>query len=263
MLSVSVTDHVGVITLGQPTMAPALFQELYTAVSELNRDDELRVIIVRSKAKSFSYGLDLPAAFAEYGELFRGGLAAQRDKLRRLIAELQAPMTALADSEVPVIAAIHGHCIGAGLDLATACDIRLATTDALFSLRETKVAMVADLGSLQRLPLIIGGGHTREMAFTGKDVDATAAKAMGLVNHVYSTQAELWQHADALAAEIAANAPLVVRGVKKVLAFGDDHTVTEGLDYVAVWNAAFLASDDLGEAFAAFAAKRTPTYKGC
>ena len=261
-LSVETANHIGVVTLHRPTMAPGFFAELSEATSALNHDDDLRVIIVRSDAKAFSYGLDLPAAFAEFGELFRGGLTQKREKLRRLVAELQAPITALADSPVPVIAAVHGRCIGGGLDLITACDIRLASTDVLISLRETKVAMVADIGSLQRLPKIVGTGLAREMAFTGRDIDAERAKEIGLVNHLYADRDALWQAANELAAEIAANAPLVVRGVKKVLGYSEEHSVAEGLDYVAVWNSAFLASEDLGEAFAAFAAKRPPEYKG-
>src|SRR5262249_28345638 len=133
---------------------------------------------------------------------------------------------------------------------------------ARFSLREVKVAMVADLGSLQRLPRIIGQGATRELALTGKDIDAARAQSMGLCNDVLPDRAALDAAARAWAAEIAANPPLVVRGVKDVLDHGEGKSVAEGLDYVATWNSAFLASEDLGEATAAFAAKRTPEFKG-
>jgi enoyl-CoA hydratase len=148
------------------------------------------------------------------------------------------------------------------VDLISACDIRLASADAKFSIRETKVAMVADLGSLQRMPRLIAPGHLRELAFTGKDIDAARADKIGLVNDVYPDRAALDAAALALAKEIAAAPPLVVRGVKHVLDQGDGKSVADGLDYVAAWNAAFLASEDLGEATAAFAAKRTPVFKG-
>lgn len=217
---------------------------------------------MRSAAKAFSYGLDLPAAFQQYGELFAGGGAAQRSELLALIRRLQAQLTAVAESPVPVIAAIHGACIGGGLDLAAACDIRLASADAKISLREVKVAIVADLGSLQRLPPIIGQGHTRELAFTGKTIDAARAERIGLVNQVFATPEDLLAGAEALAREIAANPPLTVRGVKDVLTAGEGKTVAEGLEYVAAYNAAFLASEDLGEALAAFLEKREPSYKG-
>jgi len=161
-----------------------------------------------------------------------------------------------------VIAAIHGWCIGGGLDLASACDIRLASADAKISLRETKIAIVADLGSLQRVPTLIGQGLTRELAFTGRDIGAEEAKAIGLVNHVYADKDALWAAADALAAQIAANAPLTVRGVKQVLDYSRDHSIDDGLNYVAAWNSAFMASEDLGEAVAAFMNRREPTFKG-
>jgi enoyl-CoA hydratase len=161
-----------------------------------------------------------------------------------------------------VIAAIQGPCIGGGVDLACACDVRLASRDATFSVREVKVAIVADLGSLQRLPPIVGEGHARELAFTGKTIDADRAARIGLVNDVLPTRDELDAGAQAIAQEIADNPPLTVRGVKDVLDFGRGRRVEEGLAYVAAYNAAFLASEDLGEAMAAFVEKRAPKYEG-
>jgi enoyl-CoA hydratase len=157
---------------------------------------------------------------------------------------------------------VHGACIGGGLDLVSACDVRLCSRDARFSLREVKVAMVADLGSLQRLPPIIGQGNTRELAFTGKTIDAERAERMGLVNEVLPTHEALAAAAAAMAGEIAHNPPLTVRGVKDVLGFGAGRSVAEGLAYVAAHNAAFLASEDLGEALAAFMEKREPRFSG-
>ncbi len=179
-----------------------------------------------------------------------------------LIRTLQRAFNAVAACPAPVVAAIHGWCIGGGLDLASACDLRLASADARFSLRETKVAMVADLGSLQRLPRLIGQGATRELALTGKDIDATRALAIGLVNDVVADRAALDASARAWAQEIAGNPPLVVRGVKQVLDYGEGKSIADGLEYVAAWNSAFLASEDLGEATTAFATKRKPDFKG-
>jgi enoyl-CoA hydratase len=262
-VSVERRDAVAVVSLQGVTMTPAFFGEFEAAVRELSTDDSVRAVIVRSAAKVFTYGLDLPAAFKEHGQTMGGGgLAANRTKLRALILTLQGAFSALAECPVPVIAAVHGWCIGGGLDLVSACDVRLCTRDARFSLRETKIAIVADLGSLQRLPPIIGAGHTRELAFTGKDIDAAHAARIGLVNDVVDDRDALDAAALAMAGEIAANPPLTVRGVKQVLAYGDGHSVQEGLEYVATWNAAFLASEDLGEAVSAFASKRAPVYKG-
>jgi enoyl-CoA hydratase len=161
-----------------------------------------------------------------------------------------------------VICAIAGPCIGGGIDLASACDVRIASRDARFSVREVKVAIVADLGSLQRLPRIIGHGHTRELAFTGKDIDAERALRIGLVNDVLPDEASLLEHARAMAREIAANSPLAVQGAKEVLGYGEERRILDGERFVAVWNAAFLASNDLREAISAFLEKRDPRFTG-
>jgi enoyl-CoA hydratase len=253
---------VATVSLLNATMTPAFFADCEAAFTALGADRALRAVIVRSEAKAFSYGLDLVAAFREWGPSFGGGLAAARSDLLVLIRKLQRAFTAIADCPAPVIAAVHNWCIGGGVDLISACDLRLASADARFSVRETKVAMVADLGSLQRLPRLIGQGATRELALTGKDIDATRAAAIGLVNAIAPDRAALDELARAWAHEIAANPPLVVRGVKEVLDYGEGKSIADGLDYVAAWNSAFLASEDLGEATQAFAAKRPPVFKG-
>ena len=255
-------DHIATVTLASATMPPAFFGAVEATFDELSRDRALRAVVIRGSARCFSYGLDLPATFAELGPMLQGGLAAARADLLALIRRWQRGFDAIARSPVPVIAAVNGWCIGGGLDLATACDVRLASADARFSLRETKIAIVADLGSLQRLPMIVGRGHAREMAYTGRDVDADRARAIGLVNDVLPDVSALHAAADRLADEVAANPPLTVRGVKDVLDRTEGRPVDEGLAYVAAWNAAFLASEDLGEAMSAFFEKRPPHWQG-
>ncbi|HLK45461.1 MAG TPA: enoyl-CoA hydratase-related protein, partial [Acidimicrobiales bacterium] len=160
-------------------------------------------------------------------------------------------------------AAVHGYCIGGGVDLVTACDVRLAADDALFSVRETKMAIVADLGSLQRLPRIVGAGHAAELALTGRDIDASRAAQIGLVNDVVAGGADgVRKAATDLAHEIAQNSPLAVRGTKAVLAANDGRTVAEGLEFVRWWNSLYLRSDDLTEAMTAFFEKRPPRFTG-
>jgi enoyl-CoA hydratase len=261
-LSVTQADHVATVTLLRTTMVPAFFAECEAAFQALAADPSVRAVVVRSSAKAFSYGLDLPAAFQAHGDLFAGGGAAKRAELLALIRRLQGAFTAIAEHPVPVIAAVHGACIGGGLDLVSACDVRICSREAKFSLREVKVAIVADLGSLQRLPPIIGQGHTRELAFTGKTIDAERALRIGLVNDILDTPEALAAAAAAMAGEIAHNPPLTVRGVKDVLDFGAGRSVAEGLSYVAAHNAAFLATEDLGEALAAFMEKREPRFSG-
>ena len=259
-ISIEKSDHITTIWLEKPTMPPKFFAELGAAFSEL--DGDVRAVVVRSRCKHFTYGLDLTAAAQDLGAAFSGGTAAPRMELFATVRRLQGYIDAVAACPVPVIAAVHGWCIGGGVDLLAACDIRYATEDARFSVRETRIAIVADLGSLQRLPPIIGEGHTRELAFTGKDIDAERARAIGLVNDVAADQDELEKMAMSTARQIAENAPLTVRGVKQVLDFGRSRRVADGLEFVAAWNSAFLASEDLGEAMSAFLAKRAPEFKG-
>jgi enoyl-CoA hydratase len=251
------------VALACKTMPPAMFGELEAAFRQVSVTRDVRAVLLYSEAEHFSYGLDLREAFREYGELFTGGgLAGPRTELLELIRSLQRSTTAVAKCPAPVVAAVHGWCIGGGLDLIAACDVRTASADARFSLRETKLGIVADLGSLQRLPRIIGQGHARELAFTGKTIDAERALAIGLVSDVASDRDSCLRAARAIAEEIADNPPLVVRGVKQVMNYGEDKSVDDGLEYVAAWNAAFLASEDLGEAVAALAARRKPRFTG-
>lgn len=255
---------IATVTLRERAMPPAFFEELGEVVAGLDARDDTRAVILRGgHPKGFSYGLDLQAAFASWGKLFAGdGLARGRAALRRTIRALQAPFSALAALRVPTIAAVHGWCVGGGVDLITACDIRLASADARFSVRETRIAIVADLGSLQRLPPIIGQGHTRELALTGRDFDAVHAQRIGLVNAVHVDREALDEAARAVAEQIAANAPLTVQGVKAILERGVRAEIEAGLDEVATWNAAFLPSEDLGEAMSAYVGRRPPEFKG-
>jgi enoyl-CoA hydratase len=175
---------------------------------------------------------------------------------------MQASVTAIAELAVPVIAAVHGYCIGGGVDLISACDVRLCTNDTTFSVRETKVAIVADLGSLQRLPKIINAGHLAELAYTGKDINAARALEIGLVNAVHGNSDEVLAGARALGNEIAQNSPLAVQGTKAVLLANDGRSVDEGLEFVARWNTMYLQSNDLREAMMAFMEKRPPVFNG-
>jgi enoyl-CoA hydratase len=242
-------------------MGPDFWQEMPRVFNELDADPTVRAIIVRGQGGHFSYGLDLAAMGASVGPHLVGAqLAGERLKLLALIEELQRAFESVAACRKPVIAAVTGWCIGGGVDFIAACDIRLAAADARFSVREIKVAMVADLGSLQRLPRIIGEGHARELAFTGKNIDAARALRIGLVNDVYESEAALLDGARALAREMAENPALVVQGVKRVMNASAGRTVEEGLRYVALWNSAFLQSHDLAEAMQAFVARRPPMF---
>ncbi|HEX4444226.1 MAG TPA: crotonase/enoyl-CoA hydratase family protein [Galbitalea sp.] len=260
--SVERDGDVALVTLLSPSMGLEFFRELPTVFRELDADAGVRVIVLGGGA-NFSYGLDLKDVAPLFAPLAGDNVGASaRAKVLAQVREWQASMTAVADCRTPIISCVDGWCIGGGIDLVAATDIRVATSSAKFSVRETKVAIVADLGGLQRLVGIIGDGHLRELALTGGDIDSTRAERIGLVNTVYPDAEALRDAAIALAREIAANSPLVVRGIKEVLDAERSPRVEAGLRYVATWNAAFLPSRDLGEAFASFAERRPAEYTG-
>ena len=262
-LDVQIIEGIAEIRLKGPgkgnAMGPDFWSEFPKAVASIDADPAVRAVIVSGGDAEFSYGLDLPAMMPQLAATGKM-LGHERRKFLDLIFELQRCFSVIEKSPKPYVAAVNGWCIGAGLDLISACDIRLCSAGAKFSLREVKVAIVADLGSLQRLPHIIGQGHTRELAFTGKNIDAERAKSIGLVNDVYEDAAALSKHVHELVKEIASNPPLVVQGSKQVLNESRDSSVEEGLKYVALWNSAFLHSTDLEEAVRAFMERRPPKF---
>ncbi len=262
---------VATLYLDRPDKLNALHRPLWRsipqAVAALDADSSVRVIVLAGRGKAFCAGIDLldhAGGLAAAGSLSgtEGSPVAKRRQLYEDIRAYQDTASCFADTNKPVIAAVHGACIGAGMDLITACDIRLASADAIFSVRETRVAMVADIGTLQRLPRILGDGVAREWIFTGADYTAPQAHAAGLLNEVLPDADSLLARARALAAIIAANSPLAVQGSKQVLGHAVRRDTDANLDYVALWNAAFLHSDDLGEALQAFMARRPPQFNG-
>lgn len=265
-LFVSTREHVAEVVLRAPgkgnAMGPDFWRELPETFAALDADPDVRAVVLRADGPHFTFGLDLVGMMADLGPLMSGGLADSRTKLHDLILRLQSAVSSIARCRKPVISATHGVCIGGGIDVITACDVRIGSRDARYSVREVRVAMVADIGTLQRLSRIVGEGHARELALTGKDIDAERALRIGLLNDVCDTKEAAWDAARAMAREIADNPPLVVQGVKQVMnerVARDDET---GLRYVAAWNAAFLPSSDLGEALTAFLEKRPPRYEG-
>lgn len=265
--SLAVDDGIATVTVVGPgkgnAMGPDFWRECPALFTALDEDDDVRVVIVRGGGKEFSFGLDLLAMAGELGPLLSTSAGpVERTKLFDVIQRMQSGPDAVARCRKPVIAAIHGRCLGGAIDLVSACDIRLASSTAVLSVREVKVAMVADIGTLQRLPHIIGEGHTRQLALTGQDFNAARALAMGLVTEVYADDEALFAGALALATEIKNNPPLVVQGIKRVMNARVQSSINDGLRQVATWNAAFLASEDLGEAMGAFAEKRAPRFQG-
>lgn len=265
--ALTVVDHVAEVALaatgkGQ-RMGPAYWDELPRIFEHLDGDPAVRAVLLHTAGDNFSFGLDLAAMAPELMELMApDARATVRTRLLGIIKRLQRTHNAVAACRKPVVAAIHGWCIGGGVDLITACDIRLASADARLSVREVKMAIVPDVGTLARLPAIVGQGVARELALTGDDVDATRALRLGLVNEVYESHEVLLREARAMANRIAANPPLTVQGVKQVMNFTSEREAALGLDAVALWNSAFFPSEDLHEAIAAFMEKRAPKFRG-
>jgi enoyl-CoA hydratase len=264
-------DGVSILWLNRPDKLNALHRPLWddipAALAWLDADDSTRVIVLAGRGKAFCAGIDLvdhAPALAGGGSLSgRGNSAvARRRALYADIQRYQRTVSCFAETDKPVVAAVHGACLGAGMDLITACDIRIASADAVFSVRETRIAMVADVGVLQRLPRIVGEGVARDLILTARDIDAGRAGQIGLVSEVLPDAAALLARAAELAGMIAAHSPLATQGAKHVLNAATRSATRDSLDYVALWNSAFLHSEDLEEAVKAFAERRQPRFTG-
>ena len=263
-LTLHLADGIADIRLARPdksnAMNDAMWQEIRQAFEWVDATPAARVAVLSGEGRNFCAGIDL-ALLAGIGQrIAHADGARSREALRRLILDLQDCLSSLERCRKPVLAAIHGACVGGALDLVTCCDMRYASADAVFSVREIDVGMVADVGTLQRLPRLVGEGMARELAFTGRNVDAAEAGSLGLVNRVFATPEALTAAVRDIAAAIAAKSPLAIRGIKEVMNFSRDHSVADGLQHVAMWNAATLMSGDLQEAIAAQKEKRAPAF---
>ncbi len=254
--------HVAWLILDRPdkrnAMGFSFYEGLNRHLDAFDRDPQVRVVIIRGDGKSFTTGTDL----AELGDLYRQMSSGDREDLRVKLLQAQQGVNALEKCRKPVIAAVHGHCLGGGVDLLCACDIRIATQDAIFGIREVRVAFIADVGTLQRLPYIIGYGRFQELALTGRDFGAEEALEMGFITRICKDREQLLGEAKRLAEQIASSSPLAVQGTKDVILFSRDKGVYPGLEYVAQKNAAMIPSEDMMEAMKAFLEKRPPVFKG-
>jgi enoyl-CoA hydratase len=259
-----VADKIGHIKLNRPdqlnSMTRAFWAELPAAVRALDAAGNVRVVVISSTGKHFTAGMDLSvfqSASAPPGTSEAGRL---REALRRTVLELQDAFNALEQVRMPVIAAIQGGCIGGGVDMVCACDMRYCTEDAFFCIQEINIGMTADVGTLQRLPHLIPQGVVRELAYTGRRLPARRAKELGLVNDVLPDQEALLAAVMQVAREIAARSPLAVCGSKEMLNFARDHSVDEALRYMAAWQSGMFQPADMLESFAAKAQKREPNF---
>jgi enoyl-CoA hydratase len=260
-IELEIKDYIATVTMarekGLNALSLAFASEIAGVFKALGSMDEVRVVILKSKARIFCAGLDLIDAASNFGDSARGAFDAIKKS-----QSLFDCCNAIEDCPKPVIAAVHGKCIGAGLDMISACDIRFCSEDAIFCLKEAKIGLVADMGVLQRLPLIVGQGFAREMAYTAGNYSAQQAEKIGLVNNVYADQTALYAAALELAKQITANAPLAIQCTKEVLNFSRYTNVNEGMALAIQKNMFLMTTVDLKEAFTAFMEKRKPDFKG-
>ncbi len=264
-LALSLDSGVARITLNRPDKLNALNDEMWRELREAftwaDRTTAVRVVILSGNGRAFSTGIDLAMLAGLRERIRHADLARSQELLRALILDLQDCVSSIERCRKPVIAAIHGPCIGGAVDIISACDMRYASANAIFSVREIDIGMAADVGTLQRLPRIIPDGIARELAYTGRNVLADEAKEFGLLNRVFDTPEQLLEGVAEVAATVAAKSPLAIRGVKEMLNYGRDHSVEDGLRYVATWNASALLSEDMQESAAAMMQKRAPSYR--
>lgn len=236
------------------------FAEFPKALYSLDRNPHVSVIVLSGRGSHFCSGIHLDALTSTVAAPQSLDRARVSDRLRRDIHFLQDAVTAIERCRKPVIAAIHGACIGAGIDIITACDIRYSTQDAFFSVKEVDLGITADLGTLQRLPTIVGYGHAMELALTARRFSASEANSLGLVSRVFDSREALDHGVSLVAQEIAGKPPLAVIGTKQVLQRSRDLTVEQSLDFVATLNSATVLTDDIKEAVSAQLQKRKPVF---
>ena len=265
--NLEIENDIANIILSRPeqlnSMSRKFWVELPEILEEVNRNSEIRVLIISSTGKHFCAGMDLSAfdnGVANIPKEKRPDNARIGEALYRSAKELQEYISKLEKIRVPVIAAIHGGCIGGAVDLVTACDIRLATTDAFFCIQEINIGMAADVGTLQRLPRIIPDSKMRELAYTGRRMLADEAKESGLVSDVYNSQEEMVNAAKEMANEIAKKSPIAIYGLKALMNYSRDHTISDSLEFNALWSGAMLSQKDMEEAIKAFVEKRDATF---
>ena len=260
---VDLADNIAHVQINRPekinSMNAVFWSEIIEIFQWIDDTDEVRVVVLSGAGKHFSSGIDLMMLASAANEMGKD-VGRNARLLRRTILRLQASFNAVDNCRKPVLAAIQGYCLGGAIDLIAACDMRYAAEDAQFSIKEIDMGMAADVGTLQRLPRIIGDGMLRELAYTGRTLGAEEARSIGLVNRTYTDAASLIDGVMGIAREIAAKSPIAIAGTKEMISYMRDHSINDGLEYIATWNAAMLQSTDLRVAMAAQMSKQKPEF---
>lgn len=256
---VTISDHIAHIVMNRPekrnSMIPAYWDELPKIIQEIESESSARVIVISSTGPHFTSGMDVSSfGSSEKGTESEDPVKRQRLKGARFydtVKLLQKAFTCLEECRVPVLAAIQGGAIGAGVDLATACDMRYTTEDAFLTIYEINIGMTADVGTFPRITKLLPEGIVKELAYTGRRLSAQEAKNLGFVNKVFASHEEMLDGVMAVAKEIASKAPLAIYGSKRIINYSRDHSTADALDYINIWNASMLQSDEIQEAMKA------------
>ena len=265
---VEVVDKVGVVKMNRPersnSMIPSFWNELPVIVDELSNSGSVRAMVLSSEGKNFCSGMDL-SVFSNDDTIGPqdgqpGHRSRRNERFRSTAMKLQETFTAMERARMPVLCAIQGACVGGGIDMVSAADMRYCTENAWFSIAEINIGMTADVGTLQRMPKLVPEGIVRELAYTGRRWSADEAKAAGFVNEIYPDHDTLLDAVMNTAGEIASKSPMAVWGTKQTMHYTRDHTVADGLEFIANWNAAMFDTDDMAEAFKASVENRQADF---
>ncbi len=261
--NVEISDGVAHVIMSRPdsfnVMDGAYWTETRELFEALSNNPDVRAVVLSSTGKHFTAGMDLKF-FSGVAAMPEADPGRQREQVRRLVLEFQESFNAIERCRVPVLTAVHGACIGGGVDMVCATDMRYCSKDAYFTIQEIKIGMTADVGTLQRLPHLMPSSLVRELAFTGRKLRADEALSSGFVSRVFDDHESLVAGVLKIAKDIAARSPLAIVGSKEMLNYTRDHSVADGLNYIATWNAAMVITQDLGEGMKAQAEKRPPAY---
>ena len=262
-LELEIEDKVATVTLNRPeksnAMNTSMWADIHKCFNWLDSELSVRAVILAGAGKNFCSGLDLDM----FQNLHQGSSDPARvaESVRQSILKLQSNLTSIETCRKPVLAAVQRACIGGGVDMISCCDIRYACQDTYFSIREIDIGMTADVGTLQRLPKLIPDGVARELAYTGRKMNGGEAKEVGFVNFVFEDYTALLSGVKDIAKEIAAKSPISIRGTKEMLLYTRDHSVQDGLNYIATWNAGMLSQQDLIAGITAQAERKVANYE--
>ncbi len=263
-LIVEINSNICHVKLNRADKANAMNLQMWNDLKQcfdwIADEPKVRAVVLSGEGKHFCSGMDL-AVFTGIAEVFTADSGRNSEKLRLMIKRLQENLSAIEKCRKPVLAAIHGASVGGAIDMITCCDMRYCTEDAKFSIKEIDIGMTADVGTLQRLPKLIGDGIVRELAYTGRYFYADEARTIGFVNKVFPDKNAMINGVMKLAVQISSKSPLAIRGIKEMLLYSRDHSVDDSLNYVSTWNAAMLMSNDLQKTLEGSLAGKVPEYE--